>query len=172
MSKEKYVEVLTESVSRYHYSLNLCWKQIYITDSILSCFSDYKRGSDWQWDLLNSLKHIPTCNFNSLTDLYTSQITEAHAKSSQFGVFTSRSPITHPNHVLFTSHHYQLATVSQLLMATTNDSDWLSTDPPLLVLIIQPRVRPNTVSNSSLFFCLYPLSWKLVVMCCLLSITT
>jgi hypothetical protein len=43
-------------------------------------------GLDWQWDLLNSLELVPTSNFNRLTDLYTSQTTEAHAKSSQFGV--------------------------------------------------------------------------------------
>jgi hypothetical protein len=57
---------------------------------------EHRRGLDWRLNLLTTYRLLTTSNYNTITNLHTSQITTAHAKPSQ-SASTSHFPVTDLN---------------------------------------------------------------------------
>jgi hypothetical protein len=51
-------------------------------NNIPMCMSDYRRGLDWYWDILNTLKIVNTSNYTAVANSHILQFTTAHTKTS------------------------------------------------------------------------------------------
>jgi hypothetical protein len=52
----------------------------------MTCLSGYRRGFDWEIKFIDHLQNVTTSNYNTIANVYTLQITTAHAKSFQSAV--------------------------------------------------------------------------------------